>query len=187
MTSGLQILEGFLTHSKSRAYSHNNSHTKLLFRRGLMPRDKQDALKHEREIRGVVEQSHISKKNVARLRALASSSTTQVAYLATLVLEVPIVTPYRRRRIRTLARRPRRLTARQLRRLRGAPQRGASGGITRGAVDLSESHCLSTRGFLTWWRAFQRDAPQSLLHGSAYSSVSSIDLKACRRSYFATS
>ncbi len=152
-----------------------------------MPREKQDALKQEREIHGFVEQSHISKKNVARLRALASSSTTQVAYLATLVLEVPIVTPYRRRRIRTLARRPRRLTARQLRRLRGAPQRGASGGITRGAVDLSESHCLSTRGFLTWWRAFQRDAPQSLLHGSAYSSVSSIDLKACRRSYFATS
>ncbi len=104
MTSGLQILEGFLTHSKSRAYSHNNSHTKLLFRRGLMPRDKQDALKHEREIRGVVEQSHISKKNVARLRALAPSRNTQIANLAALVLEVGMVTRYRRRRIRTLAR-----------------------------------------------------------------------------------
>ena|ERR1039457_957195 len=69
-----------------------------------IPREKQDALKHEREIHGFVEQSHISKKNVARLRALASSSNTRIANLAALVLEAAIVTPYRRRRIRTLAR-----------------------------------------------------------------------------------
>ena len=50
-----------------------------------MPREKQDALKHEREIHGFLEQSHISEKNVARLRALASSRNTRVADLAALV------------------------------------------------------------------------------------------------------
>ena len=77
-----------------------------------MPREKQDALKHEREIHGFLEQSHISERNVARLRALASSRNTRIADLAALVLEVAIVTPYRRRRIRTLARQRRELLAR---------------------------------------------------------------------------
>jgi len=77
-----------------------------------MPREKQDALKHEREIHGFLEQSHISEKNVARLRALASSKNKRIANLAALVLEVAIVTPYRRRRIRTLARQRRELLAR---------------------------------------------------------------------------
>lgn len=69
-----------------------------------MPREKQDALKHEGEVRGFLEQSHISEKNVARLRALASSRNTRIANLAALLLEVAMVTPYRRRRIRNLAR-----------------------------------------------------------------------------------
>jgi hypothetical protein len=68
-----------------------------------MPREKRNALMHEREIRGFVEQSHISQKNIARLQALASSSNTRIANLAALVLEVALLTPYRRRRIRTLA------------------------------------------------------------------------------------
>jgi hypothetical protein len=69
-----------------------------------MPREKQNSLMHEREIRGFMEQSHISQKNIARLRALASSSNIRIANLAALVLEVATLTPYRRRRIRTLAR-----------------------------------------------------------------------------------
>jgi hypothetical protein len=59
---------------------------------------------HEHEINGFLEQSHISKKNVARLRALASSRDTRIAHLAAVVLDVATVTPYRRHRIRTLAR-----------------------------------------------------------------------------------
>ena len=77
-----------------------------------MPREKQDALKHEREIHGFVEQSHISKKNVARLRTLASSRNTRVANLAAIMLEVATVTPYRRRRIGTLARQHREVLTR---------------------------------------------------------------------------
>lgn len=61
-------------------------------------------MKHEREIRGFLEQSHISKKNVARLEALASTANKRIADLATVVLEVAMVTPYRRYRIKNLAR-----------------------------------------------------------------------------------
>jgi len=88
----------------NEAFRGTGEHARICRKCRRMPREKQDALKHEREIRGFLEQSHISKKNVARLRALASSRNTRIANLAALVLEVAIVTPYRRRRISTLAR-----------------------------------------------------------------------------------
>jgi sugar phosphate isomerase/epimerase len=69
-----------------------------------MPREKRDALMREREIVGFLEQSHISPKNLARLRALGRSENTRIADLAHLVLDVGAATPYRRRRIRILAR-----------------------------------------------------------------------------------
>ena len=58
----------------------------------------------EREILGFLEQSHISPKNLERLRTLGRSENTRIANLAHLVLDVGAATPYRRRRIRTLAR-----------------------------------------------------------------------------------
>ena len=58
----------------------------------------------EREILGFLEQSHISPKNLERLRALGRSQNTRIADLAHLVLDVGAATPYRRRRIRILAR-----------------------------------------------------------------------------------
>jgi hypothetical protein len=69
-----------------------------------MPREKRDALLREREIPGFLEQSHISPKNLARLRALGRSENTRTANLAHLVLDVGAATPYRRRRIRSLTR-----------------------------------------------------------------------------------
>jgi hypothetical protein len=49
-------------------------------------------------------QSHISKKNVARLEQLAKSEEPRVAGLATIVLEVARVTPYKRRRLKIIGR-----------------------------------------------------------------------------------
>ena len=69
-----------------------------------MPREKRDAVLHEREILGFLDQSHISPRNLARLRVLGRSENTRIANLAHLVLDVGAATPYRRRRIRTLAR-----------------------------------------------------------------------------------
>ncbi len=69
-----------------------------------LPREKRETLKHEQEVRGFLEQSRISEKNIARLRTLPRSGDPRIAELVCLVLEVAVVAPYRRRRIRTLAR-----------------------------------------------------------------------------------
>jgi hypothetical protein len=44
-----------------------------------MPREKRDALMREREILGFLEQSHISPKNLVRLRTLGRSENTRIA------------------------------------------------------------------------------------------------------------
>jgi hypothetical protein len=69
-----------------------------------MPREKREAMLHEREILGFLEQSHISPKNLARLGVLGRFENTRIAELARLVLDVGAATPYRRRRTRILAR-----------------------------------------------------------------------------------
>jgi hypothetical protein len=77
-----------------------------------LPRTKRDALQCGQEIVSILEQSHVSDKNLARLRALASAPDAFIANLAAVVLDVSVVTPYRRRRFRILARQRRDLLKR---------------------------------------------------------------------------
>jgi hypothetical protein len=56
---------------------------------------------------GFLRQSHISNKNVARLEQLTKSEEPRVARLAAIILEVARVTPYKRRRLKILARKHR--------------------------------------------------------------------------------
>jgi hypothetical protein len=51
-----------------------------------------------------LKQSHISDKNVKRLKHLVDSESDKIAKLANLVLEVADAKPYRRRRLKVLAR-----------------------------------------------------------------------------------
>ena len=69
-----------------------------------LPKSERRAIEDQDDIFGFMHQSHISKKNVARLERLAKSETLQVASLAAIVLEVARVTPYKRRRLKILAR-----------------------------------------------------------------------------------
>ena len=69
-----------------------------------MPKDAREAIEHEDEIFNFLNQSHISDKNVARLRVLASSENERIAELASIVLEVAEVKPYKKRRLKVLAR-----------------------------------------------------------------------------------
>jgi uncharacterized protein (DUF4415 family) len=69
-----------------------------------MPKEKRDAIEEQEEIFGFLKQSHISEKNVARLKTLAASANSQTAELAGIVLEVAWVKPYKRRRLKVLAR-----------------------------------------------------------------------------------
>ena len=72
-----------------------------------MPREKRDRIEHLDELWGFLDQSHISAKNIGRLKALSSNADAEVQRLATLVLDVALVHPFKRRRWRHLAARHR--------------------------------------------------------------------------------
>ena len=58
----------------------------------------------EEEIFGYLKQSHISYKNVKRLKLLVKSESDKIAKLADIVIEVAKVKPYKKRRLKVLAR-----------------------------------------------------------------------------------
>ena len=62
-----------------------------------------DSIDQEREIFGFMKQSHISRKNVIRLKTLMQSENRRIAELAFIVLEVAKVKPYKKRRLKVLA------------------------------------------------------------------------------------
>lgn len=69
-----------------------------------MPKEEREATEHEEEIFNYLRQAHISDKNVSRLRQLTESPNTRIAELARIVLEVAEVKPYKKRRLKVLAR-----------------------------------------------------------------------------------
>ena len=69
-----------------------------------LPKKQRQAIEDRDDIFGFMQQSHISKKNLARLEQLAKSEEPRLARLAAIVLEVARVTPYKRRRLKILAR-----------------------------------------------------------------------------------
>ena len=69
-----------------------------------MPKEEREAVNNEFEIFGYLRQSRISEKNMSRLRLLAKSPNAKIAELAEIVLEVAEVKPYKKRRLKVLAR-----------------------------------------------------------------------------------
>jgi hypothetical protein len=63
-----------------------------------------DEIDTREEIFGYLKQSHISNKNVKRLKLLAEFGNEKIAELAIIVLEVAKVKPYKKRRLKVLAR-----------------------------------------------------------------------------------
>ena len=59
---------------------------------------------HTEEIIGFLSQSNISSKNMRRLSALIESEDKEVAHLASIVFEVAMVKPGKKRRLKVLAR-----------------------------------------------------------------------------------
>ena len=68
-----------------------------------MPKDEREATEQTDEIFGFMNQSHISEKNVARLKALVSSPNAHIADLADIVLQIAEIKPHKRRRMQVLA------------------------------------------------------------------------------------
>lgn len=69
-----------------------------------MPRSQREAIERKEELFGYLRQSRISEKNMQRLVSLAASENPEIAELAVVVLEVAKVRPYKRRRLKVLAR-----------------------------------------------------------------------------------
>ncbi len=74
-----------------------------------LPQEKREQIEQEDEIFGFMRQSHISKKNVERLKTLSSSANPRIAELAVIVLEVARIKPYKKGRLKVLARENREL------------------------------------------------------------------------------
>ena len=70
-----------------------------------LPKEHRQALEEEDEIVGFMSQSNVSKKNLSRLRTLTHSANNKIAALASLVLEVGLLYPRKRKRVQFLARR----------------------------------------------------------------------------------
>jgi hypothetical protein len=72
-----------------------------------MPREKRDRIERLDEVWDFLDQSNISAKNIQRLKTLVAHPDLEVRRLATLVLDVALVHPFKRRRWRHLATRHR--------------------------------------------------------------------------------
>ena len=68
-----------------------------------IPTEERDAIQHEEEIFAYLKQSHISAKNVARLREFLLFNNQRIAMLAELALDVALIKPHKRKRLRYLA------------------------------------------------------------------------------------
>ena len=72
-----------------------------------MPKEKREAIEQEDEIFNYLRQSHISDKNVVRLKKLTESSNERIAERAAIVFEIAQIKPYKSRRLKVLARKRR--------------------------------------------------------------------------------
>ncbi len=73
------------------------------------PKEEVAAIEQENEIFGFMNQSNISRKNIARLRKLTLSDNSRVSDLAAIMLEVALVKPHKKRRLKVLAKEHREL------------------------------------------------------------------------------
>jgi len=69
-----------------------------------LPKEKREEIECKDVIFNYLRQSHISDKNVSRLRKLAKSLNEQIAELSGIVLEVAEIKPCKKRRLKELAR-----------------------------------------------------------------------------------
>jgi len=69
-----------------------------------LPKEERDHIDQEDELFGYLKQSHISEKNISRLRKLAEASDENIAEQAKLILEIGLTCPCKKRRLKILAR-----------------------------------------------------------------------------------
>jgi len=75
------------------------------------PKAEIDEIDQTEEIFNYLNQSNISKKNISRLEKLVCSQNKEISELANIVLEVALIKPHKRRRLKFLAKENRQLLA----------------------------------------------------------------------------
>lgn len=88
----------------NEAFSGKGHRTHICKTCSQMPEEKRKEIEHSDEIFHYLRQSYISDKNISRLEHLALLSNSKTAKLAAIVLEVARVKPYKKRRLKMLAR-----------------------------------------------------------------------------------
>jgi len=88
----------------NEAFSGKGHRTRVCKACSRRPKQEREEIEQSEEIFDYLRQSHISDKNVRRLRELTKSENDTISELAAVVLEVAQVKPYKRRRLKVLAR-----------------------------------------------------------------------------------
>ena len=101
-----RICERNRPNEKFSGKGHNQHICKECSRR---PKNEIDKIDQKEEIFNFLNQSNISKKNIARLGLLKESSNNEISELASIVLEVAKIKPHKRRRLKFLTRENREL------------------------------------------------------------------------------
>ena len=95
-----------ICHSRkpNEAFSSKGHRIHVCKKCSLLPKEKREEIQCKDEIFNYLRQSHISDKNMSRLRKLALSHNEEIAEIAGIVLEVAEIKPYKKRRLKELAR-----------------------------------------------------------------------------------
>ena len=87
----------------NEAFSGKGHQTHVCKKCARLPKEEQEEIQYKDEIFKYLRQSHISDKNVSRLRKLAVSSNKRIAELAEIVMEVAEIKSYKKQRLKELA------------------------------------------------------------------------------------
>ena len=91
----------------NEAFSGKGRQTHVCKKCASLPKSEREEIECKDEIFNYLRQSHISDKNVSRLRKLAVSPNENIAEIAEIVLEVAEFRPYKRKRLQEIARKRR--------------------------------------------------------------------------------
>lgn len=89
----------------NEAFSGKGHRSHICKKCACKPKEERDAMLQSEEIFGFMEQSHISARNVSRLKVLSGSSNRRTTELAALVLAVAAIKPYKKGRLKLLEQR----------------------------------------------------------------------------------
>lgn len=90
-------------HKSNESFSGRGHRNHICKKCSRLPKVERRAIDEKNEIYNYLRQSNISKNNIKRLRALTESTNEEVSYYAQIVLDISIIKPHKKRRLKFLA------------------------------------------------------------------------------------